>query len=332
MRFLLLGTTAIYAGLFVQPAVSQSWNNAGGTSNWGEAGNWDSGAVPDGDDAAVTVNNGGGPETIQLQNGDGSDTTFTVNTLDIQSDAQLSGGTLVLDGDGAGLSYSGSVAGDVLADDAELQLDDDATIAAATDFSAAANIGSSETATLSVEAAAGTETAISGPISGGSLSVETTGDGDVTLSGENTYGGATNVRSGSLTVSGSLTSETVAVDAGASLTAGGGSLAAGTDLSNAGSVTLAGDETVSSLNGTGTVALEPGNLTLTSGTSSIGGEVSGSGGLTVAGGDVTLSADNSYTGATGVQSGSLTVGSGSDIEGTVSVSGGSLNSFGQPER
>ncbi|WP_406707424.1 autotransporter-associated beta strand repeat-containing protein, partial [Tritonibacter mobilis] len=93
------------------------------------------------------------------------------------------------------------------------------------------------------------ESEVDGAISGaGGLTVNDTGqaeDAAVTLTAENTYTGATDVTSGTLSVTGSgtLASTDVNVDSGGTLTTDGGALTAGTELENAGTVTLGGSET-----------------------------------------------------------------------------------------
>uniref|UniRef100_UPI000A800A7C autotransporter-associated beta strand repeat-containing protein n=1 Tax=Tritonibacter mobilis TaxID=379347 RepID=UPI000A800A7C len=115
------------------------------------------------------------------------------------------------------------------------------------------------------------ESEVDGAISGaGGLTVNDTGqaeDAAVTLTAENTYTGATDVTSGTLSVTGSgtLASTDVNVDSGGTLTTDGGALTAGTELENAGTVTLGGSETIARLNGSGTTAVTSGTLTLTSG-------------------------------------------------------------------
>ncbi|WP_406707477.1 autotransporter-associated beta strand repeat-containing protein, partial [Tritonibacter mobilis] len=90
------------------------------------------------------------------------------------------------------------------------------------------------------------ESEVDGAISGaGGLTVNDTGqaeDAAVTLTAENTYTGATDVTSGTLSVTGSgtLASTDVNVDSGGTLTTDGGALTAGTELENAGTVTLGG--------------------------------------------------------------------------------------------
>ncbi|WP_406707222.1 autotransporter-associated beta strand repeat-containing protein, partial [Tritonibacter mobilis] len=92
------------------------------------------------------------------------------------------------------------------------------------------------------------ESEVDGAISGaGGLTVNDTGqaeDAAVTLTAENTYTGATDVTSGTLSVTGSgtLASTDVNVDSGGTLTTDGGALTAGTELENAGTVTLGGSE------------------------------------------------------------------------------------------
>ncbi|MCG7630464.1 autotransporter-associated beta strand repeat-containing protein [Epibacterium sp. MM17-32] len=304
MRILLLGTTAIYAGLTAGPSFSQVWTNDSGSFNWGEAGNWDSGTVPDSDAAAVEFSGADADATVQLSDGVGG-TTYTANTLDIQAATQLAGGTLILDGIGAALSYSGDLVGDVLADSLSLQLNASAAFTLLANFTSAAEISATDDVTLDVSADTGTDATFSGVLEDGSgtLSLEVSGPGTVALEADNTYTGSTSVTDGTLDVSGSLASTEVSVGGSGRLETDGGALAAGTDLDNDGTVVLGGSETIQSLNGTGDLEVTTGSLSLTSGTSDVDGVVSGNGGLTVAGGDVTLSGNNTYTGATDVTSG-----------------------------
>ena len=139
------------------------------------------------------------------------------------------------------------------------------------------------------------DTTFSGPISGsGGLTKE--GSGIFTLSGTNSYTGATNLNSGTL-------------QAGAASTFAAGSahtvaLGATLDLNNF-------DQTIGSLAGAGIVTL--GSATLTTGgdntSTTFSGSVDGSGGLIKQGsGTFTLSGTTTYTGPTSVSAGILQAG------------------------
>ena len=127
------------------------------------------------------------------------------------------------------------------------------------------------------------------------------GTGTLTLTGSNTYTGATLVSAGSLTLNagGTALSDSTAVNLGTS----------GADL------TLQTNETIGSLAGVTGTTVTLGSNTLTSGgtnTSTIfSGVASGTGGLTKVGtGTLTLMGSNTYTGTTLVSAGSLTLNAG----------------------
>ncbi|WP_204166507.1 beta strand repeat-containing protein, partial [Tritonibacter mobilis] len=317
MRILLLGTTAIYAGLTAQPLGSQTWTNGDGSALWGDAGNWDGGDVPDDANSGVVFDDAGVDSAVGLADTGGTQDTFTVNSLDIQTGTQLSGGTLVLDGVDPTVNVAATATGSAFASDMSLRLRANAVFTMLADFVSEATITAEGDQLLEVNAGAGTTTRLAGALeeTGGALGVEVSGGGTVVMEAENTYTGATDVTSGTLSVTGSgtLASTDVNVDSGGTLTTDGGALTAGTELENAGTVTLGGSETIARLNGSGTTAVTSGTLTLTSGESEVDGAISGAGGLTVndtgqaEDAAVTLTAENTYTGATDVTSGTLSV-------------------------
>jgi fibronectin-binding autotransporter adhesin len=178
---------------------------------------------------------------------------------------------------------------------------------------------------------------IAGNISGaGGLNVN---GGEVNLDGMNTYSGATTLSgNGNVLLNGTLDSASgdahVDIASGSQFTvrsAAGG-------LENTATVDNAGffqvnthDETIGAINGAGGIRLNNGDLTLSTGASSISGVVSdyagGTGGLIVGGGAVTLSGANTYTGGTTVNTGSLTLEAGGSLgadSGNTTVTGGTL--------
>ena len=137
----------------------------------------------------------------------------------------------------------------------------------------------------------GNDATFSGTLSGtgGLTFTDSTADGHtITLTGTNTYNGATAIDSGvtlALTGTGSIANSAVGVD--------------GTfDISG----TTAGASIVS-LSGSGSVLLGGQTLTLSAATGTFGGGIGGTGGLTVAGGSETLTGINTYSGATAIDSG-----------------------------
>lgn len=264
-------------------------------------------------------------------------TTVTAGTLDLQNGAAIS--------DTSGVTVASS--GTLTVTDAE-------TIGAlvvnggTVNVDAQLNSGSLAGAGGSVvlDAAAGlvtgvnnTSTSFGGVISGGGF-VQKVGTGTQTLTGANTYTGGTTVSGGVLAVTGagSLDTAFITIDPTGSVTTDGGAFDTTLTITNNGlpsatsapfglSLTGGGDESIASLNGTGTTNLSSGSvLTLNSGTSTIGGVVSGAGGLTVAGGTTNLNAANTYTGATTVSAGTLNLNNGAAIAdaGAVVVNGGTV--------
>jgi autotransporter-associated beta strand protein len=141
----------------------------------------------------------------------------------------------------------------------------------------------------------------------GSGSLTKEGAGTLTLTGENTYAGATTINAGTLSVSGGV----AIADSGAVAVA---------DVGGA-TLNLANNETIGSLSGGGT---NGGNITLNANTlttggnntdTKFGGAIIGTGGLTKQGaGSFTLSGTNTYTGATTLEAGVL------DVEGSIATS------------
>ena len=142
----------------------------------------------------------------------------------------------------------------------------------------------------------------------GAASLNKVGMGTLTLSGANTYTGATNVSAGAFNVSGTLAdTTTVNVSSGATYNV----------LSN---------DTIASFSGAGSITLGNGN-TLTAfsdnSSASYGGDLSGAGGFTKAGtGTLTLTGTNTYTGTTTIDAGTLQLG---DSGTTGSIAGSVVN-------
>ncbi|MBT3374776.1 MAG: hypothetical protein HN406_04215, partial [Lentisphaerae bacterium] len=141
-------------------------------------------------------------------------------------------------------------------------------------------------------------TTFSGVVSG-SGGLTKAGTGTFTISGANTYTGATAVNDGTL----KLGADNALSDSTAVTVAGGATL----DLDG-------NSDTVASLAGAGDVALGTGTLTTgDANDTTLSGVMSGSGGLTKVGsGTFTLSGANTYTGATAVDDGTLKLGA-SDV-------------------
>ncbi|MBY0445004.1 MAG: autotransporter-associated beta strand repeat-containing protein, partial [Burkholderiales bacterium] len=100
----------------------------------------------------------------------------------------------------------------------------------------------------------GGDTTFSGVISGEKGNVIKQGAGKLTLSGDNTYQGQTQIKAGTMTLDGSLASQSVDVAAGALLNDNHGGLHQDAKLNNDGTTNLNADDTVASLSNTGTIS------------------------------------------------------------------------------
>ena len=87
----------------------------------------------------------------------------------------------------------------------------------------------------------------------GTGGIDKVSSGLLTLSGNSTYTGTTNVDAGTLTLTGSLESLTVTVDAGTTINNVNGGLAEGATLNNDGTTVLGADDTITTFNSTDTL-------------------------------------------------------------------------------
>ena len=286
-----------------------------------------SGATFDLNSFAETVGSIAGAGNITLgtvtltAGGDGTSTTFSGTISGTGGLTKTGAGALTLSGTNA---YTGTTTisagtlratgGSAIADTSAVTM---ANIAGATlDVNASETIGTLSgggttggnitlnASTLAVKQAAnGTYTGIVSGTGG----IDKQGTGVLTLSGANTYTGATAVNAGTLR----LGAANRIADTSAVTVASGAIF----DLNS-----LA--ETVGSIAGGGSITL--GTATLTAGgdgtSTTFSGAISGTGGLTKAGaGTLTLSGTNTYTGATTISAGTLRASGGSAIADTSAV-------------
>ena len=141
-------------------------------------------------------------------------------------------------------------------------------------------------------------------------SVSQIGGGTLILGGTNSYTGSTTIASGSTLLLGSATA-----------------IATSSSVVDNGllDVSAVASPQVSSLAGSGTVALGTQTLVISAGASTFSGATTGAGGITVTGGTQTLAGTNSYTGITSITGGTLSVtGSIASSSGVSVGSGGTL--------
>ena len=152
--------------------------------------------------------------------------------------------------------------------------------------------------------------------------------GTETLSGANTYIGATNVNGGTLNLTGNFASTAVTVTSG-TLTDVNSGLAVGTNLTvNDGSANINNNQTIANLNGTGgSVGITTGKALTVSNGGTYAGVINGGGDLNITGGTETLSGTNTYTGATAINNDAFLVltGSGSISQSSLLTNNGNLD-------
>ncbi|NVO12426.1 MAG: autotransporter domain-containing protein [Rhodoplanes sp.] len=165
--------------------------------------------------------------------------------------------------------------------------------------------------------ASGTVQTLTGVIADGTSpgTLEMVGAGTLVLAGTNTYTGATIVAAGTLALSGT---GTIAASSGVSIGTG-----ATFDIS----ATTAG-ATITTLAGSGTVALGDKILTLSNASSTFAGVLTGTGGLALAAGVETLTGTSTYTGATTIDGGLLVVSGAIASSATTVNRGGTLTGTG----
>ena len=163
------------------------------------------------------------------------------------------------------------------------------------------------------------------------------GSGTLILSGSNTYGGGTSLKAGSLFVNSAYALGSGSLTISASTTLGNTSGAALTLATNntqvwAGSFGFAGSNDLNLGTGSVTLTASP-VVTVSAGTLTEGGSISGAFGLSKAGsGALVLSAANVFTGATSVSAGTLQLGAGATTgsllsTGSLSVASGAVLAF-----
>ena len=151
----------------------------------------------------------------------------------------------------------------------------------------------------------------SGAISGnGSVTLD---GGTETLSGNNTYTGATTIAGGA----------TLAIT-------GNGSVTNASSINNDGTFDISGannSQSITSLSGSGTVTLGNNDLTLSNAGGIYSGTITGNGAIALNGGTEALTGSNTYTGGTMLNGGTLVVGSDAnlgDAGGALTFNGGAL--------
>ena len=261
-----------------------------------------------------TINNTNAVELSGVISGDALTKTGT-GTLTLSGSNTYTGATTISAG---GLTLSG---GSSIADTSAVTVDNGAILTLALGSETIGSLAGAGNVVLGYNLTTGgdaTSTTFSGVISSSNTSGLTKlGSGTLTLTGNNTYTGATTVSAGGLTLnrSGGALADTSAVR-----------VASGATL------TLGASETIGSLAGAGNVVLGSSVLTMGGDNTSttFSGVISGSNAsplVKTGSGTLTLSGINTYTGATTVSAGTLSVASDANLgvgTAAVTLSGGNL--------
>ncbi len=283
--------------------------------------------------SGVISDNGGSPGAL-TKTGSGTLTLTGANTY--TGATSINAGTLALSGSGSLASTSITIASGATLNDGNGGLSSSADVTANGTFTLGANetihqLGGSGTVGLGSNTLTVTQGTFSGGI-GGSGALTKANAGTLTLTGANTYTGATSIDAGTLALSGggSLASTSITIASGATLNDGNGGLSSSSAVTANGTFTLGADETINQLGGSGTVTLGSNTLTVTQGTFS--GGIGGSGALTKANaGTLTLSGTNTYAGGTTINGGVLAVSADANLgnaAGGITMNGGTLGSTG----
>ncbi|MGH8232183.1 MAG: autotransporter-associated beta strand repeat-containing protein, partial [Steroidobacteraceae bacterium] len=243
-----------------------------------------------------------GPGGLTFMNsGSGGRVTLSNLNTYVGSTTIDAGATVALSGNGSIASSSG------VTDNGSFDISTTNAGASITTLSGTGNVTlGAQTLTLT-----NADDTFAGSISGtGGVSVA---GGAETLSGVNTYTGATSIAGGA----------TLALS-------GTGSVASSSGVAANGSFDISATTTgaaISTLSGSGTVALGSNTLTLSNASSSFAGSIGGSGGLAIAAGNETLTGINSYTGGTSIASGATLAlsGNGSIASSSAVTDNGTLN-------
>ena len=287
-----LGTTALTGKTVAVTGfgyTGQSYWTTTGNGNWTNFGNWNLAGGTPGLDGALSLNDtatfsSGGSGSVTLDGAAPSIQTLTFsNASSGYTLAQGTGGSLTLKTGNTAASINNNAGSHTIS--ANVILADDTTL----------------------NAASGTTLNISGGVSGSGKGLTKAGAGAATLSGNNSYTGATTVNGGTL-VAGSSTA--LGSGAGALTVNNGSKLALGSYNATVGEVTL----NSGSITGSGT--LTGSSYTVSSGT--IAPTLAGSGvTLTKTGlGSVTLNAAETFTGKTTVSAGTLILAHGASLAST----------------
>ena len=284
------------------------WDNQG-DSTWGNASNWNPTNVPGVgadilfDNTYVSTN-----QTIDTE----SNRTVRSLTFDAPIDYTINNNTLIFDNGGvagfSGIQTSETNGSGNFTINSDLQANNDITV----------RNNNSGVLTLNVDLDNGGNTILfdgTGNAASENGSISGTGDlvkndaGTLTLAGNNTYTGNTDINGGTVI----LANDNAL-----------GSTSAGTDLANGATLALTNNITV------GETLANDGTLENTSGTNTFSGVVSGTGTVDVVGGQLTLTGNNSFAGTTDIASGATLVATnsnslGSTAGGTTVGNGGTLS-------
>lgn len=263
----------------------------------------------------ITVN---GDPIFNITNG--TTTTINGNITDgtvLSTGSSLPGDVVVAGGGTLELKGNNTYTGGTEIQSGTLKLSDNGVLGGGNYTQNIANQGT-------IDFSASADQVISGNITGTGNLIKN-GTGTLSLAGNNSYTGDTNINLGVLNLNGTLDSPNINVNGGTLNNNSGGINTNSTINLTSGNVNINENQTIQSLNGQGgTVNLANSKSLSLTNDSTFNGIISGEGALHINGGTTELTGNNTYVGTTQLNAGSLNL-LGTLASTVININGGTLN-------